>query len=438
MLVPILIITILILANAFFVAAEFAVVAAPRTAIQRRAAAGGLSAKRVEKILDDAKKQDRYVATAQLGITVASLGLGMYGEQVLATLFEQGLFGLDLPEWFSPHAAASVAAIALLTYFHIVLGEMVPKAISLARAETSVLWLTPIMIVIEMICYPFIFALNGIGNTMLRLFGIHRTAGEHYYSSEELQFVVRESEEGGLLPSEAAQVIDELLEFGELTAREAMVPRVHIRGIRLGAPMEEVITLVMEESHTRYPVHAGDLDHIVGTIHIKDILRRFREGRRILQSDVHPVPFVPETMTLDHVFRTMRDRRAQMVVVMDEHGGTDGILTIEDLFEEIVGDIDESQDLPEIAEEPEGGLNVLGTVRLEEIGEHYDVALEHEDVDSVSGLVLGLLGRPPRIGDRVEWKAFGFEVLDVEGHGVSRVRVSYQPPNDQAEGAGQE
>ena len=437
LLVPIVILTVLILANAFFVAAEFAIVAVPRPAIQQRAAAGGLRAKRVEVILEDVRKQDRYVATAQLGITIASLGLGMYGEHMLATFFEDWVGGLPLPAMISKHALASIAAIALLTYFHIVIGEMVPKAISLARAEAAALWLTPIMTVIQAIFFPLIVALNGVANGLLRLFGIHRTAGEHYYSSEELQYVVRESEEGGLIPSEAAQVIDELLEFGELTAREAMVPRVRIRGIRLGASMEEVMALVLEEVHTRYPVHAGDLDHIVGTIHIKDILRRFRENRRILQADVHPIPFVPETMTLDHVFRIMRDRRSQMVVVMDEHGGTGGILTIEDLFEEIVGDIDESQDLPEMTEDPNGGLLVLGTVRLEEIGEHFDRVLEHEDVDSVSGLVLGLLGRPPRIGDRVEWREFGFEVLDVEGYGVARVRVSYQPPVE-AQPGGQE
>ena len=427
-LVPTLIITVLILANAFFVAAEFAIVAVPRPVIQRRAAAGGRRAARVERILDDARRQDQFVATAQLGITVASLGLGMYGEHVLARAFEGFVAGLPLPSWVGQHALASVAAIGLLTYFHIVIGEMVPKAISLSRAEAAALWLTPIMAVIQTICYPIIFALNGIGNGLLRLFGVRRTStGEHYYSQEELQYVVRESEEGGLLPTEQAQVLDELLEFGELTAREAMVPRVRIRGLRLGAALEEVVALVLEETHTRYPVHAGDLDHIVGTIHIKDILRRFREGRRILQADVHPIPFVPETMTLDEVFRIMRDRRAQMVVVMDEHGGTGGILTIEDLFEEIIGDIDESQEQPEIAEE-NGALLVLGTVRLEEIGERFDMSLEHEDVDSVSGLVLGLLGRPPRIGDRVEWKEFGFEVLEVEGHGVGRVRVTQSAP----------
>ena len=424
-LVPILIIAVLIFANAFFVAAEFAIVAVPRAAIATRSAEGGRRAKRVSRILEDAIKQDRYVATAQLGITVASLGLGMYGEHVLARMLEGAL-----PTPLATHAFASFLAIAILTYFHIVVGEMVPKAISLARAEAAALWLTPIMEVLELICWPIIIVLNGIGNGLLRLFGIRRTAGEQYYSSEELQFVVRESEEGGLIPTESAQVIDELLEFGELTAREAMVPRVRIKGIKLGATMEEVMALVNEEAHTRYPVHAGDLDHIVGTIHIKDILRRFREGKRIMQADVHPIPFVPETMTLDQVFRTMREKRGQMVVVMDEHGGTDGLLTIEDLFEEIVGDIDESQEQPEIVEDAEGSLLVLGTVRLEEIGEHYDLMLEHEDVDSVSGLVLGLLGRPPKIGDRVEWKEFGFEVLDVEGHGVARVRVDYHRPNE--------
>jgi CBS domain containing-hemolysin-like protein len=434
-LVPILIIFVLIAANAFFVAAEFAIVAVPRPVIQRRAAEGGIRAKRVQAVLAEAKRVDRYIATAALGISVASLGLGMYGESVLARLIEAELMDLGtVPTWIRVHALASVVAIALLTFVHIVLGEMVPKAISLSRAEKAALWLTPIMGAIQGICFPLIVALNGFSNVLLRLVGIRRTSGgEHYYSQEELQYVVRESEEGGLLPTEQAQVLDELLEFGDLTAREAMVPRVRIRGLRLGAGLDEVVALVKEELHTRYPVHAGDLDHIVGTIHIKDILRRFREGRRVLQADVHAIPFVPETMTLDEVFRTMRDRRAQMVVVMDEHGGTGGLLTIEDLFEEIIGDIDESQEQPEIAEE-NGALLVLGTVRLEEIGEHYDLQLEHEEVDSVSGLVLGLLGRPPRIGDRVEWRDFGFEVLEVEGLGVGRVRVTHTRAPQAVEG----
>ncbi len=422
-LVPAAVIALLILVNGFFVAAEFAIVAVPRPAIQRRAAAGGRRAGRVERILADAKRQDRYVATAQLGITVASLALGMYGEHALADVVTHLLLIVGLP-WINPHAVASVGAIGLLTYFHIVVGEMVPKGLSLARAEKAVLWLTPIMNVIQALCFPLVLLLNGIGTGLLRLFGIQRSidGGDRFYSQEELQFVVRESEEGGLLRSESAQVIDELLEFGELTAREAMVPRVRIRGLRLGAPLEQVIELVTDESHTRYPVHAGDLDHIVGTIHIKDILRRFREGRRILQADVHPIPFVPASMKLDQVFRIMRERRAQMVVVMDEHGGTDGVLTLEDLFEEIIGDIAESQEQPEIVEEGQS-LLVLGTVRLDEIGERFERSLEHEEVDTVSGLVLGLLGRPPSVGDRVAWEGLDFEVLEIEGHGVARVRV---------------
>jgi CBS domain containing-hemolysin-like protein len=197
--ITIVIITVLILANAFFVAAEFAIVAVPRATIQRKAAEGGRRAARVEKILEDAKKQDQYVATAQLGITVASLGLGMYGEHVLARYFEEHWFAATpLPAWISAHALASMIAIGILTYFHIVIGEMVPKAISLARAETAALWLTPIMEMIQKLCFPVIVALNGIGNGLLRLFGIRRTAGgEHYYSSEELQYVVRESEGRG-------------------------------------------------------------------------------------------------------------------------------------------------------------------------------------------------------------------------------------------------
>lgn len=426
-LVPTTIVTLLILLNALFVAAEFAIVAVPKHAIQHRAAQGLRRAARVEAILGDPRRQDRYVATAQLGITAASLGLGMYGEHVLAGWFQGLLRAADLPSWIGAHALASICAIAFLTYFHIVIGEMVPKAVALSKTERVVLLLTPIMSVVQLVLYPLVVGLNGLSNLLLSLVGVRRTtaSGEHLYSSEDLQYVVRESEAGGLLSAESADVIDELLDFGELTAREVMVPRVRIQGLRLGAPLEEIVELVQEEPHTRFPVHAGDLDHIVGMVHIKDILRRLHEGRTIGQVDVRPIPFVPESMHLEEVFCIMRERHTQMVVVMDEHGGTDGIMTIEDLFEEVVGDIDERADEPpEIAVESEGCLLVLGTVRIEEIGEELDQLLEHEDVDSVSGLVLTQLGRPPEVGDRVEWKGLLLEVLEVEGHGATRVRVT--------------
>lgn len=433
-------ITVLIVLNALYVAAEFAIVAARRSIMDEKARAGNRVAVQVARVLDDDQLKDRYIAAAQLGITLASLGLGMYGEKVLAHSIETWLGSSDVPAWLASHAIAGLCAVLILTYFHIVLGEMVPKAIALATPERAALWLSPVIRTTQFVAYPLIAGLNGLGNLLLRGLRLSDDNSKHYYTPEELQYVVRESEEQGLLGHEAAEVVDELLEFGTLTAREVMVPRVKIRGVELGSVLSAARETLRAAPHTRYPVFAGDLDHIVGTVHIKDVLRRTRQSRStITQADIHPVPFIPETSTLDKVLAAMRQWRTQMAIVMDEHGGTAGLLTIEDLFEEIIGDIDETTAaarLPDIFREEDGSLRVVGTVRVDEVGEALEPEreLEHEEVDTVSGLVLALLDRPPEVGDAVSFEGLRFEVCAVEGHGVAECRVIPLEPDPTSEG----
>jgi CBS domain containing-hemolysin-like protein len=230
------IITTLILLNAVFVAAEFAIVGAPRAAIEARAAQGDRLALRVQKVLRDTRLQDRYIATAQLGITLASLGLGMYGEHVLAEAIYGALGRTGLPAWLVSHGVASGVAIAILTYFHIVVGEMVPKSLALQQAERLACWITPPMLWTKNVLYPFVVTLNGLGNLLLKTIGVNRQAqnSEQYYTPEELQLIVQESEELGALRSESSQMLQELFEFGDLTAGQVMVPRVRIVGIPVG------------------------------------------------------------------------------------------------------------------------------------------------------------------------------------------------------------
>jgi CBS domain containing-hemolysin-like protein len=425
------IIALLLFLNAIFVAAEFAIVGAPQMALEKAASEGSAAAARVVSVLRNPQGQDRYIATAQLGITIASLGLGMYGEKTLADWLMVELGAAGAPGWLASHAIAGTISIILLSYLHIVLGEMVPKGIALARADRAAQWLTPFMLVVQTMFFPLVAVLNGAGNLILRLFGIERRFGTHSYTPEELQEIVREAQRGGTLQREAASFLDELIEFSELTAREVMVPRVHLRGIEVGASIGDLETAVSEAPHARYPVYAHDLDHIVGMVHIKDIARRLREGRSIAQADIRRIPFVPGSTTLDTVLRQMRDARVQMAVVMDEHGGTDGVLTTEDLFEEVVGDITDapSDEPPEIYTGPGGRMHLAGTVRIEELGEELDRDLEHEEVDTVSGLILDLLDRPPAVGDRVVWENLEFEVTEVEGHGVAECAVrAVEPP----------
>jgi CBS domain containing-hemolysin-like protein len=438
MILTIAIIFVLLLVNAFFVAAEFAIVSAPRSAIDARAAGHDRLARMAQAVLKDPQRQDRYIATAQIGITVASLGLGMYGEHKIAERMLETMGQSSWAQWLAAHGAASAVAIAVLTYFHIVLGEMLPKSMALQGAERLSLWLTPPMLWIQWLLYPLVITLNGAGNLLLKPFGVSRQAhtADQYYTPEELQFIVEESEEQGALRAESGQVLQELFEFGELTAGEVMVPRVRITGIPVGAGPEELRRIIGRTPHTRYPVYENDLDHIVGTHHIKDLLRLLLNNTSVSAAGARSAPVVPETALLDAVLSTMRRERAQFAVVIDEHGGTSGVVTLEDLFEEVVGEIDEGPDRRRSGprRDARGRLRVPGTMRLDELGQQFDLELAHEDVDSVSGIVLTLLGRPPRVGDAVVYGRLLIDVTSVKGRGVEEVAVTLRGSGDDAAG----
>ncbi|NUR56849.1 MAG: HlyC/CorC family transporter [Acidobacteria bacterium] len=343
MIVAIAIIGLLVLANAIFVAAEFAIVGAPRAAVDARAAQGDRLARMVQSVLRDPQRQDRYIATAQIGITVASLGLGMYGEHVVAAWMLETIGQASIIQWLGAQAVASAAAVGILTYFHIVIGEMVPKSLALQSAETMALWITPPMLWIQTLLYPLVLALNSLGNATLKMLGVNRQAqnADQYYTSEELQLIVQESEEQGALRADAGQMLQELFEFGDRTAGEVMVPRVRISGIPVGARPDDLRRILGRAPHTRYPIYEGDLDHIIGTYHIKDLLRLLLNSQSVSAAGARHTPVVPETARLDDVLALMRKDRAQLAVVIDEHGGTAGVVTLEDLFEEVVGEIDE-------------------------------------------------------------------------------------------------
>jgi CBS domain containing-hemolysin-like protein len=369
---------------------------------------------------------------------VASLGLGMYGEHVLADwLYEFATHLEPLPAWLVSHAVASGVAIAVLTYFHIVVGEMVPKSVALQHAETMALWITPPMLWTKNLLFPFVVALNSAGNLLLRAVGVNRQAetGERFYTPEELQLIVQESEELGALRAESSQMLQELFEFGDLTAAQIMVPRVRISGIPVGASPDAVREILGQFPHTRYPIYEEDLDHIVGIAHIKDLLRLLMNDLTMAQSHARPVPLIPETAALDLVLDTMRRERTQMAIVLDEHGGTAGIVTLEDLFEEVVGDIEEGGAVPLMYRDRQGRLRVPGTMRVDELGQQFDLDLEHEDVDSISGLILMLLGRPPVVGDSVRYERLQFEVTAVKGHGVDECAVTMLPSPRESEDA---
>ena len=425
-LVAIGLILLLLLANGLFVAAEFSIVGVPRTSVEHLAAVGNRLARRVVSILDNPRRRDRYLATTQIGVSLASLGLGMYGEHVMASWISSWIEPFTLPGWIAVHTVGSVTAVAILTYAHILLGETVPKTLALQSATATSLWVTPVIEIIEKAALPLVIVLDAARRFIVRAVGVtgHVSNEERYHSTEELQLIIQESEEGGLLRGESGQILRELFEFGDLTAGQVMVPRVQVIGIPVDTTSDDLRRLVREKPHTRYPVYAGDLDNILGSIHIKELLRHLLSGLPVTATDARVVPYVPATMLLDEVLATMRRQRSQVVVVMDEHGGTAGMVTIEDLFEEVVGEINEGRGRTLMRRDAAGRLVLNGTVRLKDAGDALGVDLEHPDVQTISGLALTLLGRPPVRGDVITWNNVQIEIVGVVGRGVQEAAVT--------------
>ena len=422
-------ILLFLVANGLFVAAEFSIVGAPRASLEHLASLGNPLARRVVAILDSARRRNRYLATTQIGVSLASLGLGMYGEHVMASWIAAWLEPLDLTRWIAAHTVGSVAAIMILTYAHILIGEMVPKTLALQSATRTAMWVSPVVEAIEKAVLPLVVALDAIRSVVMRAVGVRGEVAEaeRYHSTEELQIIIQESQESGLLRGESGQILRELFEFGDLTAAQVMVPRVHLVGIPVGTGSDELRQIVRSKPHTRYPVHSGDPDNVVGSVHIKELLRHLVSDQPVAAGDAREVPYIPMTMPLDAVLAAMRRGRSQMAVVMDEHGGTAGIVTIEDLFEEVVGEIDEGRGRTPIWRDPSGRLLARGTVRLKDAGDTLGRSLEHPEVQTISGLVLALVGRPAAPGDVVTWNDVRIEVIAVAGRGVQDAALTLMP-----------
>jgi CBS domain containing-hemolysin-like protein len=307
---------------------------------------------------------------------------------------------------------------------------MIPKGLALQRPERVARLTSWPMRALLLALYPVVTISSAIARVVLRVFGITRQDNTHErsYSPEELQLIVEESEEGGAIRAESGHILRELFEFAELTASQVMVPRVRVAGIPVGATPETLRKIISRYRHTRYAVYDGDLDHVVGMLHVKDLLKRLLSNEPVTAADVRRIPVVPTTAPVDTVLTEMQRTNAHLALVIDEHGGTAGLVSLEDLFEEVVGELDEGQPVaPPIMRDADGSVRAAGTVRLDELGQFFDLDLSHDEVESVSGLVLERLDRPPVVGDVVVYDRIRLEVIAVMGRGVREVKVTVLP-----------
>ena len=434
---PLIIIIFLVLANGFFVAAEFSIIGVRPSQVDQMVNEGVPLAKKVQLILASPRKQDHYIATAQLGITIASLGLGMYGEPKIAEFIEPYLtaaFG-QVVDMALVHTISTIIALSLLTFLHIVIGEMVPKSIALASPSRSVVAVSQAMRVSEAILNIPVRALNGIGRWLLKIFQIPPAEGHaRLHSAEEIELIVSESAEGGLIMEDEEEMIRNIFEFSDRLVGQVMTARPKVQAIPHDIPADDLIQLITASRHSRFPVYVENLDHVIGILNLKDLIRQKlrRKEELDLRLLLRPAPAVPEDQPIARLLAAFKRQRIHMAIVLDEFGGLAGIVTLEDLVEEIVGEVRDEFDLEKepLVELASGELDVAGTYLVDDLANYVYLgeAEELPDVETVGGLIHTWLGRPPLIGDQVQHpnnNQIFLTVTDVDGLAVSRAKVVF-------------
>ncbi|MBP9898740.1 MAG: HlyC/CorC family transporter [Gemmatimonadales bacterium] len=412
--------------NAFFVAAEFALVGARRTRLEEMAEAGDGKATLALKAV---QSLDRYVSATQLGITLASLGLGMIGEPALAGLLERffSVLPADLAA-VATHTVAVAIAFSLISTLHIVLGELVPKSLAIRFPEDVSRWVTAPLIGFAWVMHGPIHVLNGTANRLLRLGGVAPVDGhERLHSSDEIRMLVEQSGEGGSLGKEPARLLEGVFEFSEKTAEEVMTPRTEMSALEADCTVEAAADEVAVAGRSRYPVYTESLDEIVGVVLAKDILRAVRQAPGTSLRTIMRAPlFVPGTREVEDVLSDMKRLKTHLAVVLDEYGGTAGLVTMEDLLEEIVGEIFDEYDPVQaaaLAATADGSVVIEGSTTIGDFNNRFETDLDDSDYTTVGGFLFGQLGRLPKVGDRVTIGSHGFEIAEMAGRRVERVRV---------------
>jgi len=411
---------VLVFLNGFFVAAEFAMVKVRGSRIDTLVQEGSKNAKFAQSIVNNL---DAYLSACQLGITLASLGLGWLGEPAIAQLLKPVFEALGFNDVLI-HTVSIIIAFLLITILHIVLGELAPKTMAIRKSENVTLWAAPFLKFFYKMMYPFIWVLNGLANNLLRLFGI-APASEHdsAHTEEEIRILMKESNRSGLIDNTEMTLVDNIFEFAETTAREIMIPRTEMICLYTHLSHDENKAIALEEMRTRYPVCEQDKDHIIGFIHIKDLLKS--KELKDTRSIIRPITSVPESMQISALLKLMQKNKTQIAILIDEYGGTSGLVTLEDIMEEIVGEIQDEfdEERPAIEKKDDLTYSLDGLLLIDEVNDKFGLEIETVDYDTIGGWLYAQIEIPPKKGLSISYEDYDFIVEETDNLRVSRITL---------------
>jgi CBS domain containing-hemolysin-like protein len=414
---------LLLLVNAFFVAAEYAFVRVRGTQLQELIEAGSLRARKAMRIL---ASLDSYISAIQLGVTLAALGLGLVGEPVVGRILERVFEPLGAVSPVLLSVLSFLIAFALVTYATVVLAEVAPKYLALERALALALWTAYPLDLFHSLVRPFTYVINRSALAVLGLFGVRPSAEAQAHSAEELRMLVAASTRKGILQESERVLVANALDFAETLVRQVMVPRTEIVAVPDDTTLAGVVSVLRQSPFTRLPVYRDDLDHIVGVIHVKDVVGAAAE--KLVREIMRKPLYLPETAHLDRALAQFRRERVQLAIVVDEFGGTAGLVTLEDVIEELVGEVQDEFDRETPMLREEGGVYLInGLMTLPDLRERLGLELADEPYDTVGGMVFGRLGRLAKVGDWVDVEGYRFTVTAVDGRRVAQVKAKKLP-----------
>ncbi len=424
----IVVVLLLVAGNALFVAAEYALVTARRARLEEHVKTGSGRARVALRLMDEPV---RFISTVQVGITVFGILLGALGEPLIS-----GFFGDSVPRFVS-----FLVAFLVLTYVSVVLGELVPKAMALDRAERMAMWLARPLDVLGRILHPLVWALDVSASGVAKLLGVPPArAGLSASTEEDIRHLVAEAEDLGAIETAEEQMVYKVFDFADKEAHEVMVPRPQVVAISVDLPPQQALAAMIDSPYTRYPVYRGSLDDVLGILHVRDLFRALYDhgiDNVEVEALIRPAHVVPEPKDLAALLAEFRRTNQHMAIVVDEYGGVAGIVTLEDLLEEIVGEIEDEYDLPDESVEhlANGRIRIDGTFPIDDFNEQFSRDIPQEDFHTVAGFVFGQIGRAPEKGDEVVWDGVRLKVVEIEGTRIGRLEVEFTDANGEPEAA---